>query len=60
MLGKICLGLFFISFIIFIVEGLTLEKTLDSLIILVGTSIIMMSAIITMEVVDQSQKRLKF
>ncbi len=59
MLCKICLGIFFVSFIGFILEGLALEKNMDSLIILVGTGIIMMSAILTIEMADQSRKRLE-
>jgi len=59
MLCKICLGIFFISFIVFIIEGLALEKNMDSLIILVVTGIIMMSAILTLEMADQGRKRLE-
>ena len=59
MLCKICLGIFFVSFIVFIIEGLALEKNMDSLIILVVTGIIMMSAILTIEMADQGRKRLE-
>ncbi|MBP1706517.1 MAG: hypothetical protein H6Q39_241 [Chloroflexi bacterium] len=59
MLCKICLGIFFVSFIVFIIEGLALEKNMDSLIILVVTGIIMMSAILTLEMADQGRKRLE-
>jgi hypothetical protein len=60
MIINICFGVVLISFIGAIIERLLLDRSMNSLIILVFTLSIMIFAIITIEAANRGDKRLRF
>jgi hypothetical protein len=60
MLNRICFWIIFTSFISSIIEALVLEKSINTFIAILATVSIMIFAIITIEVANRGEKRLRF
>ena len=60
MLSKICFGIFLMSFLGTIIEGLWLQKNMNSFIMLATTGTIMILAIIIIELGSRVATRTKF
>jgi hypothetical protein len=60
MSNRVCFGIFLISFLGAIVEGLLLQKNLNSLIILAATGTVMVLDIFAMEVLNRYSQAIEF